>query len=75
MIIGQSGLCLICTEQLRIPVVDHDHACCPEQTSSCGKCVRGLICHNCNRGLGSFKDDIARLKSSIAYLEAFNTLA
>ena len=31
--------------------------------------VRGLLCHNCNIMLGSFKEDINTLKSAIAYLE------
>lgn len=32
--------------------VDHDHACCPGKFS-CGKCIRGLLCHGCNIGVGA----------------------
>jgi hypothetical protein len=58
MVDAQGGVCLICknppskrgraTNSL---VVDHDHGCCPGQ-KSCGKCVRGLLCHTCNLILG-----------------------
>jgi hypothetical protein len=41
-------------------VIDHDHS-----TSD----VRGLICDDCNLGLGKFKDNIQSLKNAIAYLK------
>lgn len=47
--------------------VDHDHACCPGKYS-CGKCVRGLLCSNCNSSLGHAKDSVEILESMIEYL-------
>lgn len=49
--------------------VDHDHACCPGE-KTCGKCIRGLLCPNCNRGLGQFKDSVKSLAAAIVYLES-----
>jgi hypothetical protein len=47
--------------------VDHDHACCPGEKMSCGKCIRGLLCLSCNTALGQIerKTGLAR-----AYLAA-----
>jgi hypothetical protein len=35
--------------------VDHDHDCCPGQRS-CGKCLRGILCANCNRKIGFLEE-------------------
>ncbi|MFF2244261.1 endonuclease domain-containing protein [Arthrobacter sp. NPDC058130] len=32
-------------------MIDHDHACCPS-VKSCGQCVRGYLCHECNTAEG-----------------------
>ena len=50
-------------------VVDHDHACCPADSFSCGACVRGLICSPCNAGLGFLQDDAAVLAAAAAYVD------
>ena len=64
----QDGRCAVCCREAERYVVDHDHACCPDQ-KTCGKCIRGLLCDNCNQGLGQFQDNIKRLRAAIAYLE------
>lgn len=68
----QNSCCKICnvsednfTRRLH---VDHDHDCCPGSTS-CGQCIRGLLCANCNIGLGKIKDDLTIVQSMIEYLE------
>lgn len=48
--------------------VDHDRACCPGKTS-CGKCIRGLLCSACNVGVGLLGDDPERLRRLADYIE------
>lgn len=55
----------------RMHSIDHDHSCCPAN-SGCEKCVRGLLCGHCNRGLGLFRDDANLLESAIKYLARYN---
>jgi hypothetical protein len=64
----QEGRCAICgtkQEELRKRLaVDHSH--------ETGK-ARGLLCADCNSGLGFFKDDRERMRRGIAYLDDAET--
>ena len=61
MLNTQENKCKICKLEFKnMPHVDHCH-----ETSK----IRGLLCRNCNRGLGEFKDNIAFLENAIGYLE------
>lgn len=68
---AQGHACKICQQRVEL-VIDHDHSCCPydpvRKSRSCGKCVRGLLCHACNHGLGNFRDDPNLLEAAVAYL-------
>jgi hypothetical protein len=55
----QDGVCPIC-EKPSPEHVDHDHV-----TGH----VRGILCFNCNGGLGQFGDDPERLVRAQLYLE------
>jgi hypothetical protein len=69
---AQGGGCAICGGQCssgRLLAVDHDHTCCPDPGTSCGRCVRGFLCMACNQGLGKFEDAPERLRAAAAYLE------
>lgn len=48
--------------------IDHDHSCCPQAGRSCGRCVRGILCHGCNLILGHAEDSADRLTSLADYL-------
>ncbi len=62
------SVCAICGQTTERMAIDHDHACCSGKRS-CGKCVRGRLCHHCNTGLGNFFDSVERLESAIRYLK------
>ena len=51
-------------------VIDHDHACC-RGGSSCGRCIRGILCHHHNQQVGHV-EGLARvglLDAVIAYAQ------
>ena len=81
LLADQGGGCAACGAPpgKRALSVDHDHKCCPRRSGGghklCGKCNRGLLCHNCNVALGHVKDDPGRLRALIEYLEFWNTAA
>ena len=72
LLAGQGGACAICRASTpgrgrKKFCVDHDHTCCPGRTA-CSRCIRGLLCMNCNDGLGRFADSPALLSVATAYL-------
>jgi hypothetical protein len=65
---AQNDCCLICERHvLKIPnqvlCVDHDH-----NTEE----IRGLLCFDCNTGLGKFKDNTMILEKALEYLRNRN---
>jgi len=66
----QGGVCAICgtdSPGANGWEVDHDHECCAGK-NSCGNCIRGLLCLNCNSGISRFEDSPALLGQAILYL-------
>lgn len=66
----QGGRCAICQRGKGISkrlAVDHDHACCSGPTS-CGTCVRGLVCGRCNSVLAHARDDVEFFQRAQTYL-------
>jgi len=63
----QEGKCYICNthqkELSRSLCVDHNH-----ETGD----IRGLLCTNCNAGIGLLKDDINILENALKYLQKQN---
>ncbi|MFJ5620616.1 endonuclease VII domain-containing protein [Micromonospora sp. NPDC093243] len=58
LLAGQGGVCAVCGDP-DPEHVDHDH-----RTGW----VRGILCFNCNGGLGQFRDSPTRLARAITYL-------
>lgn len=72
MYLAQDFRCKVCgrLEGKRKLSIDHDHSCCP-QGGSCGKCVRGLVCNQCNVAIGLMADDPETLRKAADYLESY----
>jgi hypothetical protein len=63
------GVCHICGNECpskRRLAVDHEH--------KDDGLIRGLLCINCNKGLGNFKDSAALMKKAIKYLKTFDKI-
>lgn len=65
MLALQGGGCAICGSKLGSKrgeklAVDHCHA---------SGAVRGILCTNCNQGLGKFRDDPERIRRAAEYIE------
>ena len=61
MLVNQNNQCAICKKEIGWEsAVDHCHT-----TDK----VRGLLCRNCNLGLGGFKDNIETIKKAILYVK------
>lgn len=61
---AQGKGCPICLRRRVDLVVDHDHS-----TNQ----IRGLLCGDCNSGLGFFRDNIQSLKNAATYLTQSTT--
>lgn len=73
MLKAQGGCCALCgsadpRSRSKRFVVDHDHSCCPSHMSTCGECVRALLCCPCNRALGLLKDSAELLEKAVSYV-------
>lgn len=65
MLAAQSGTCAICRQEeksgrYKSLCIDHCHD---------SGAIRGLLCSNCNRALGLFKDSPQVMAAATAYLE------
>lgn len=68
--------CGLCGKTTGALAVDHDHSCCPDRKRSCGACVRGLLCSDCNFLMG-WIDKLTRLMPNLlariaAYQRAYS---
>jgi len=59
--------CNVCGSFVNL-VIDHNHGCCPN-SNSCGKCLRVILCNNCNTAEGLLHSDVYRIKKLITYIE------
>lgn len=71
MLAEQGGVCAVCkgeaTGMWKSFHVDHNHGCCAGK-GSCGKCIRGLLCYNCNAGIGLLRESSSIVESALTYL-------
>ena len=64
MIANQNKACAICQVVMKKVCVDHNHI---------SGNVRGLLCNECNRALGYFKDSLQVLQNAVDYLKSHSS--
>lgn len=67
MVAKFDGACWSCRVR-PATVIDHDHKCCSTQYS-CGGCVRGVLCGQCNTALGLLRDDTTLIDRLSEYIK------
>ena len=77
LLANQGGVCAVCRRPERIQTrrsgkpsylaVDHARSCCSGK-KSCGRCIRGLLCFDCNTAIGRL-DDGQLLRAAVDYVE------
>ena len=63
-----NGKCHSCKDRDAVSI-DHDHTCCKSGRGSCGKCVRGILCNQCNTALGLLQDSKQKITSLLEYIK------
>lgn len=68
----QGGLCGICECPLDFMGLRENHmkSACVDHCHTTQQ-IRGLLCRNCNLGIGHFEDNLASLEKAIAYLKRY----
>jgi len=74
MLKAQDYKCAICDlhySEFKHPLcVDHDRACCSGDIT-CGNCIRGLLCSQCNIGIGGLRDNEQYILSALDYVRKY----
>jgi hypothetical protein len=60
--------CQICGETKDLHI-DHDSDCCPLAYWTCGSCIRGVVCKDCNNILSLSKFSVDMLEKLVNYLK------
>ena len=64
---ANGSMCAVCGNRPWTDI-DQDHRCCPG-SYSCGECVRGLLCNQCNVAAGLLRDNPDTIRSMLRYIE------
>lgn len=70
----QDGKCAICCHPVHPHHENRYVTGCVDHCHTTGK-VRGILCWDCNIGLGKFHDNVDKLRTAIKYLEASNGIS